>query len=462
MPSPSRSRDHALIAVVLTAIVACLALVMPAQSALAGDGSGAGTSGGVTSAKVSVGKVRGNVLGRASDGRLRLKMLLFRADWSYIGARRIAGSTYSLTLPAGTYRLQFVDKRPSYDVRKYAPTDVLVRVRAGSTTVRNARMRRGAAITGVVRTGGKPGAGAKVVAANTSEQSFDTVANAQGQFAIGGLPAGNYSIFTYDRRRTWVGKSLYAPRVKAGKFRNVRINLRKRAGELRVDLYAGGQPLTGSGFATVVSRKTGQFWTAKFSRGSIAFPGVYPGRYRIIMPDAGRWFGRSGNVSNGYVRPGRGAFGSFALTQRGGALTGRVLRDDSGTAFQGVTLRLYNRAGALIAQTTSSTNGGFYLGGNLRSQVGMTLVAYNSFDGNYKQLTVPNLSVRINQDVRLPNLRLQRNATTTPSSTPPTTPTSTATSTPTSTPTSPSATAPTSTSTATATTTVTVTTTVSP
>ena len=53
--------------------------------------------------------------------------------------------------------------------------------------------------------------GARVVAANKEQNSFETTANAQGQYALGGLPPGSYSVFTYDKRKSWVGKSTYLP-----------------------------------------------------------------------------------------------------------------------------------------------------------------------------------------------------------------------------------------------------------
>ena len=108
----------------------------------------------------------------------------------------------------------FVDQRPAYDVTKAAPANIKVTVRAGRTTTKNATMRRGAAITGTVKAGGKVAKGARVVAANTAEQSFEVKANGRGQFALGGLPAGNYSVFTYDRSKRYVAKSLWVPRMK--------------------------------------------------------------------------------------------------------------------------------------------------------------------------------------------------------------------------------------------------------
>ena len=60
-----------------------------------------------------------------------------------------------------------------------------------------------------------------------------------GNFALGGLPPGNYSVFTYDRKGDVVDKSLYLPKLKGSAYHPVSINLRKRAGGLLVDLYAG-------------------------------------------------------------------------------------------------------------------------------------------------------------------------------------------------------------------------------
>ena len=54
---------------------------------------------------------------------------MVRPDWNYIGQKAANGGGYSLSLPPGTYHLQFVDQRPSYDVTRYAPTDVKVTVR---------------------------------------------------------------------------------------------------------------------------------------------------------------------------------------------------------------------------------------------------------------------------------------------------------------------------------------------
>lgn len=383
MSSLSLVRRRGLVIAVLGALLAGLLLLVPTAGAPAADPTG---------------KVRGNIFGAVGGAPLKLKMLVFKGDWTYLSARNVFGSAYSISLPAGNYHLQFVDKRPSYDVEKFAPTDVFVKVRPGFTATKDVRMRKGAAITGTVFAGGRPGAKARVVAANAAEQSFETIANDRGQFALGGLPAGTYSVFTYDRRKQFVGKSSFIRNLGAGKFANIRVSLPKRAGGLLVDLYGGGKPLQGTAFATAISRRTGQFWTSKVRQGSVSFQGLFPGRYRIVVPDVGRWIGRTGSVKNGVVRAGRTAFGSFRLTQRGGAFTGTVTREDGTTAMKDVAVRLYDKSGALVSESRTGDSGRFLVGGHLRAQSGMTVVIQNVYDSTYKIVRIPDLDIQLNQE----------------------------------------------------------------
>ncbi len=323
----------------------------------------------------TTGKVRGNIV-TGSKQLPKGTVRWFTRDWSYLGARKVRGGAYQLNLGPGTYWLQFVDGAPSYDVRKFAPTNVKVRVRAGSTTVKNVRMKRGGAVTGTAFAGGRVAKGARVVAANRDEQSFETRANSAGQFAIGGLAPGKYSVFTFDRKGDWVDKSVFVGRIKAGTVRNTRISLKKRAGSLLVDLYAGGQPIKGRIAVTAVSKKTGQWWTATSRRGSVTFTGLYPGRYKLIVPDVGDYFGRTGNVTNGKVRSNRAAFGSFRLTRRGASVTGRLVFRSSTTTMPvgDARVQLFNGAGVPVGETTSTSSGAFRFGGRLATQGGLSVV----------------------------------------------------------------------------------------
>jgi hypothetical protein len=207
------------------------------------------------------GRVRGEIL--APGGPVaKVKLQWFDTKWNYLGGRQFRGGAFSLSLSPGNYYLQATDLAPAYDVKKNRPSTVKVKVRPGRTTVKTIRMRRGAAIGGTVRTGGKPGRGARVVAANTDEQSFETTADKSGRFALGGLPPGKYSVFTYDRKNAWVGKSTYLPKISGSGFTPVAIKLTKKAGGLLVDLYAGRKSIREKAFVTAVSRSSGQFWTA--------------------------------------------------------------------------------------------------------------------------------------------------------------------------------------------------------
>lgn len=381
--------------VVLVAIVAVLATVL---------GSAA------PSQAADTGRIRGAIVQKGA-GAPKVSLTWFRSDWSYLGKRKVSGGAYSLALRPGTYYLQFTDLRPSYDVTKSAPATVKVTVRAGATSVKNVRMRRGASIGGVVKAGGKPAAGARIVAANTDEQSFESTANKQGQFALGGLPPGNYSVFTYDKRGTWVGKSTYLRGLKGPAYKNVNIKLTKRAGTLLVDLYAGRSTYPGAAYVTAVSRSSGQFWTAKASRGSVTFRGLYPGSYDLQVPGVGNYLAAKVRVKAKVVSN-RVKFGSARLTKRGGWITGTVVADNDGHALKGASVRLFAKDGSEIGHTTSSASGTFTLDGQLTTQNGLTVVAgpgpYSPYLDNcpYRVKKVGGISLTTSRRTAVPAVRL--------------------------------------------------------
>ncbi len=314
-----------------------------------------------------------------------LSMLWFDANWNYINQRKLGAGArgYSLTLPVGTYHLQFVDQRPTYDVSKYAPTDVKVTVRENDLTVKNLTMKRGAAITGTVKGGGKALGGATLRAASQSGQSFATTANDKGQFAIGGLPEGKYSVFTWDKRKVWVGKSVWAGAVSPSKFKNVKIKLSKRAGQMTVYLFTPSGLLSIKNTLTVTSRETGQWWSSTSGSGTFSFKGLYPGRYNVQFNGAGVWFAKTGAVEKAVVKSNGFTSGSFHLTKRGGWITGHLVDGDGQRMVAlkpgyengpGATVRLFNLNGDQIASTTSDAEGKFTLKGQLATQEGMTIV----------------------------------------------------------------------------------------
>ena len=356
----SRHRTAALVVVALLASV--LLATGPGESATAAE----------------PGIVRGSI-GLPHRDHPKIQVLWFDRSWNYLGRRAATGNGYSLTLPAGTYRLQFVDRRPSYRIDKYAPTDVTVTVRANALTTRNVKMRRGGFITGTIRNGrNKPAAGARVAAANRAENSFETKANKRGEFAIGGLAKGVYSVFVWDRARRWVDKSTFAGRIRPGRGEHLRIRLRRPAGTLTTYLFTPDGLLPGKTSVTVTSKATGQWWTARAKRGTVRFRGLHPGRYTLKFDGSGPWLPATLRVRKAKVRSNRAAFGSVRLTRRGGWVTGTVVDAADPTrparAIAGARVSLRTAAGREVASTTSSPNGAFTLSGPLTTQSGMSVV----------------------------------------------------------------------------------------
>ncbi len=360
-----------------------LALVVALLAALL-----ATAPGPVAQAADSQGLVNGAIKFPQHD-KPALKMLWFDRNWSYLGQRGLGKvDGYSLWLAPGTYHLQFVDQRPAYDVTKYAPTDIQVTVRANDITTKTVTMWKGAAITGTARAGGKPLGGARLVAANKTEQSFSTTANSQGQFAIGGLPQGQYSVFTYDKRKEWVGKSAWAGAVKPGQGKNLSIELTKRAGSMTVYLFTPSGRLRATTPVTVTSKQSGQWWTATARNGTAVFKGLYPGAYTLKFDGSGVWFARTGPVLRASVKSGQMAFGKFDITQRGGWVTGNLV--DRGapditleppyTGARGAQLVLFDQDGKEIASAYSGADGSFTITGQLATQSGLTIVVNPGID----------------------------------------------------------------------------------
>lgn len=366
MLPPARRTRAALLVVV--ALLAALVVTGPGPAAQARADKGL-ANGSITCPKLA--KCPG------------MKVLWFDAGWNYLGQRKLGSPrSYSLTLSPGTYYLQFVDQRPAYDVTKFAPTDVRVTVRANDLSTRNVTMTAGAAITGRAVNGkGRALKGATLVAANRGQQSFSTIADDRGRFAVGGLPQSQYSVFTFDKARTWVGKSTWAGAVKPGQIKNVPVRLTTRAGELTVYLFTPNGLLSRKATLTVTSKQTGQWWTDTSSNGTFVFKGLYPGGYTAKFDGAGVWFAAEGAVKNATVRSNRPAFGKFRVTKRGGWLTGTVVDGGDPTfvltppyeGAKGAKVTLYNAAGDPIATGFSNADGNFKVEGQIATQTGLVI-----------------------------------------------------------------------------------------
>jgi hypothetical protein len=346
---------------------ALLALVVVLVTALAGLGAPAHATGG-----------KQRVYGGINCPRLprcpNMKVMWFDQDWSWKGTARANGGGYSLRLAPGRYHLQFIDQRPAYDTSKYAPTDITVTVGRHAVS-KSVTMKPGAAITGVARAGGKPLRNARIVAANKSEQSFATTADKKGRFAVGGLPAGKYCLFTYDKAKKYVGKCTWAGGVDYGQVKDKPVTLSTRAGNLTVfvDTRNGGNAPKSS--VTVTSRASGQWWTTTVRSGKAVFRGLYPGRYTIKYDGGGIWLAASGAVRNGRVKSEKMAFGDFTVPKRGAWVSGTVVDSSQpGRALAGATVQLWSSDGTKLGEGISDDSGVFQVSGAIYTQSGVTIV----------------------------------------------------------------------------------------
>ena len=356
------SRSARALRAVLLLVLACALLGLPTLATAAAPGHADRDARAAATAdaleRAVTGKVRGAITG-SQQGTPKALMSWFSDDWRFLGKRKVDNGLYSLSLPVGTYHLQFTDRRPAYDVTKYAPVDLTVRVKR-SPTQRNVHFKRGAAITGTVTGRGKPLRHGRLAAARADGVSFEVDANKKGQFALAGLPEGKYSLFTWDDSGTFVGPSRYLGTLRTGQILNEHVNLRKRSGKLLVSLYTvGKQPLSKQyrPFLTIVSKRTGQWWTARARNGEAAFTGLFPGKYYMVAPGVGNFLPvPRGAVSGARVRSGKVDLAStFTWVKRGATITGTVVdQEHPDVPLEGARVRLFDSGGHKVATVSSN------------------------------------------------------------------------------------------------------------
>jgi len=246
------------------------------------------------------------IFGRVTDASTgkpikTIKVLLFTGDWNYITRIKVRpNGIYQLATPGpGSYHLQFVDGRPAYNTKSYAPRlDVPVRVGA-SPAQKNVRLKQGGAIGGNVLVKGRAAANAKIRAISMKGgQVLEVQADKSGQYALGGLAKDDYRVFAYDAKNRRVGKSKLVRKVALRTFRKTSFNLKTKPGTIRGFLIAGGSLASGTVYVTAVNKKTGEYWVQKVSAGNISLRGLTPGPYRLVVPDATGWIGGSFNIGS--------------------------------------------------------------------------------------------------------------------------------------------------------------------
>ena len=127
-----------------------------------------------------------------------------------------------------------------------------------------------------------------------------------------------------------MGPSRYLGTLRTGQILNEHVNLRKRSGKLLVSLYTvGKQPLSKQyrPSLTIVSKRTGQWWTARARNGEAAFTGLFPGKYYMVAPGVGNFLPvPRGAVSGARVHSGEVDLAStFTWVKRGATITGTVV-----------------------------------------------------------------------------------------------------------------------------------------
>lgn len=374
-------------------IVAAI-VVVPSQSADATTGGSASIAGTVTE------KGSGTPLSR-------IEVLLYSSSWTYLSTQSTGASGwyYFGGLARGVYHLKYVDKRAVWDVSSHAYKEAKVSVtRSSAHVTKNVRLAIGASITGTVRTVAGAAKKATVIAVNQYGGVYQTTANNKGQFAIGGLTAAKYSIFYYDKKNKYTGKSSWVGKLALGKNTNVTKTLSTRAGSLAITLTgSNGARLTSTTYATLVNKKTGQWWVVKVAHGTAIARGLAPGRYTLSVSAAGRYLAASFTRTVRVTSAHRGTYVA-RLTAMGGTVSGTVVDAVTpSTRVAGVTVTLYSQTGTWLASTKTSQTGTFTVGGAIADQkVTVVLSTYWSIKGiTYARAEYPNIALKKNTNILL-------------------------------------------------------------
>lgn len=371
---------------------------------------------------------------------------LFDDDFGYITDTTGKSGVYSFTSPGpGTYRLQFVDARPAYDTKSYAPRlDVPVTVDASGSAEMPIKMRRGGSIYGTVKVRGKRAKNATLRAFSDHGHVVSVTADRKGNYALGGLSNDNYRVFAHDPRKNWVGSSKLVRSVRSKTFKKASFDLRTKAASFTGGfLKTGGSRAKDKTTVTLVNSSTGDFWVQTITGGALNLRGLTAGKYTLKVPTTrSGYFG--GTFSLGRLRSGQNRIASVNLARRSGYLYGMVVDSATNKPLRKVGVRLVAADGRTLDEFATDETGTFRLGDGQGEQTRLTveIFAYeNVYDPTYvKQVLTRSpsqgyLQLTDNEGVNLGTIKLVREPmppapTPTATATPTATPTPTATATP--------------------------------
>lgn len=349
----------------------------------------------------ALGQITGQVTDARTHGGLdRIRVEVFTSNWQYLRATTAnkRGVYWFGELPLGAYHVKFIDTRPRYDVTAHLDTDRPVSVKqADSATVLNVKLQRGASITGTVKAGKSRAKNAKLIAVNQYGGSYEVKANSQGQFALGGLSAANYSVFAYDANKQYTGRSVYVKNLRSGTSKNIYISMKTRAGAFAGLLTAGGRRLTSTVYVTAVNKSTGQYWVQKVAKGDLSsLRGLAPGKYSLSVPGADGYLGRT--IANiGTIKSKRTTDAFANLNVRGARVVGTVVDANGQKPLAGVSVSLYDRYGTQVGRGKTTSTGSFSIGGSTPTSTGLTLVVESESPINgqsYGKVELKGLSLR--------------------------------------------------------------------
>jgi hypothetical protein len=423
----------------ITASILSLLLVMGALVASHSSASAASNA-----------KIRGYVTDSSGRAAKTMSVRLFQSDandknWRYLRQVKVRSSgAYEIrTDGPGRYHLQLVDTRPTWDLNSYARVpNVNVNVK-NRAVFKNVRVRVGGGIGGKVRVkvGSRYKAGSKALirAISTDGQVYESRADSNGNYAVGGLTKGSYRVFAYDSKNRKVGKSKYVRGVKLRGYKKASFKLTKAPSAYRgfITVGNGNSLARGSVTVTLINKSTGEYWIKRVRRGALSVTGLTAGSYRLVVPDTSGHFGRTFNLPR--VRTGKTRSVSVNLPTAAGLIKGTAVDAVTRKGIPNISVRLKDANGKTQQEVTANNKGQFTLGGWIRPSTGwtVTIFAYDKIgEHHYISRTFTGLAIRNNTVVNLNqmfdnggSIRMQRKPVPTPS------PTRTATPTPTATPT---------------------------
>ncbi|HEX8152628.1 MAG TPA: carboxypeptidase regulatory-like domain-containing protein, partial [Thermoanaerobaculia bacterium] len=318
----------------------------------------------------------------AADTRQTLRgmvVAVYDAAGSLSGtATTDATGFYSVTLPAGNYRVLAYDPLGAYatafdgNAQSFS-TSPVVSLGATQNLTINFVLPVGTVVSGIVQTpGGALLPGATVAAYNLSGtlRGFTTT-DLQGGYSLV-LPAGEYKLVAYDESASYAS-SFYrnafdfisATPVRTGSTPatgiNFRLTVAARVLSTVVDASTR-QPLAGITVYAFTESGVPAADTKTDANGVFRFA-LPAGRYRFVTGDETRRYapafhaGRRSFAEADLIEVTAGNIVSFQIAaSRGGIVAGRVINE-----LAGVTVAAYNIDGTLHASTTTTADGRYEL-----------------------------------------------------------------------------------------------------